>query len=122
MEASTKQRGGITVKNPMSTSVSVSRDGTLWQAYALYGDETKVKIKWQGFIIQVDMKVVEGRAHATVKVCGNTIFDTEEHALEAPVIKDMRAQSALLSYAIVKEARASVALDGQTQSEQEETK
>jgi len=75
--------------NPIRTAVSIFRSGKIWQGYALYGDKTKVAIQSQGFVIQVEMTQREdGRPQATVQVCGNTIFNTEDHLLEAPEIAD----------------------------------
>ena len=100
------------------TNVSVYRRGRLQQGYALESDRTKIVLRSRGFSIVVEMQdnTDEDRPQATIKVCGHPIFDTEEHGLKAPDIYP----EPMTRFAVLKEARASVALDGQTQHAQEE--
>jgi len=83
-------------------------------------------------VVEVEDNVDENRLQATVKICGHKIFDTEDHELKEPkivVVDSLTALAehtmasakefaALEKYEIMKVARASVALNGQTQSNQ----
>lgn len=114
--------------------VSLYGGGRLQQGYTLYGDRVVVKLKAHSFTMTIEIQdnADEGRAEASVKVCGHTIFDTEDHTLKAPDVVVIDSLTALgeevranvlteqtVPYAALKEARASVELDGQTQSVQE---
>ena len=106
------------MSDKICTTVNLYKRGRLEQGYSLYGDKAKVTLQSRGFSIVVEMQdnSDEGRAQASVKVCGHEIFNTEDHVLKEPKTMDMRIGEGHITYAIVKEARASVALDGQTQS------
>ena len=99
-------------------NVGVYRSGQLQQGYSLNGDRIRVTFQSRGFSVVVEMEdnPIEDRPQALVKVCGHIIFDTEEFKLEEPEITDICSVIAFTDLAIAKEARASVALDGQTQS------
>ena len=125
------------MSDKICTIVSLYKGGRLSQGYTLYGDRTKVRFRSRGFSIVVEMQdnIDEDRPQASVKVCGHEIFNTEDHVLKAPntvVIDSLTALSKQVrgnvrmsvgiptGYGVPKEARASVALDGQTQSAQED--
>ena len=110
------------MSDKICTTVNLYKRGRLEQGYSLYGDRAKVTLQSRGFSIVVDMQdnVDEGRPQASVKVCGHEIFNTEDHVLKAPETMDMRVGVGRITYAIAKEARTSVAHDGQTQHAQKE--
>ena len=104
--------------------VSLYKRGRLQQGYTLYGDKTIIKLQSHSFSIVVEMEdnADEGRPQASIKVCGHEIFSTEDHTLKAPDIVDtvFNKVEGFVPHTGLKEARASVALDGQTQSAQKE--
>ena len=72
-------------------NVNLYKRGRLEQGYSLYGDKAKVTLQSRGFSIVVEMQdnSDEGRAQASVKVCGHEIFNTEDHTLKAPDVVEV---------------------------------
>jgi len=102
-----------------SANVSVYEKGHLQQGYSLEGDRITATLQLRGFYITIEMQNEpnENRPQASVKVCDNEIFNTEDHVLKAPEIVT-GPFGALTEFAVLTEAHASIALDGQTQSAQ----
>jgi len=102
-------------------NVSTYRRGQIQQGYSLNGDRVSITLRAYGFSIVVEMQDEpdEGRVQASVRICGNEVFNTEDHVLKAPDIVEIPfgKLEEFTSFNVLKESRASVALDGQTQSE-----
>lgn len=98
-------------------NVSVYQGGRLQQGYSLNGDDAKVVLRSSGFSITAKMRNIGDRPQARIEICGHTIFDTEDARLLQSPPFDHIAIDSLTALGLYEEARASVALDGQTQSE-----